>query len=50
MSGDKPGCNLRVESRSEMLRDMHCRDRPEEMSSSNLVEAEGKGGEDPPSL
>lgn len=50
MSGDKPGCDLRVEGRSEMLRDTGCRDRPEEMSSSNLVEGEGKGGEDPPSL
>lgn len=47
---DKPGCDLRVEGRSEMLRDTRCRDRPEEMSSSNLAEGEGKGGEDPPSL
>lgn len=26
-----------------MLRDTHCRDRPEEMSSSNLIEGEVKG-------
>lgn len=48
--GDKPGDDLGVGSRSEMLRDTHCRDRPEEMGSSNLVESEVKGGEDPPSL
>lgn len=49
-SGDKPGGDIRIEGRSEMLRDTHCRDRPEEMSSSNLVEGEVKGGDDPPSL
>lgn len=36
-----------VWGRSELLRGTHCKDRPGEVSSSNLTESKVKGGEDP---